>query len=171
MATRARARRARKNAGPSRWKVRLLDTAIILATGVVCLFVFSFSTRLSYSDPETHEPPVIVHVQVLNGCGRPGFAGRVADYLAELEVGRMRFDVVDIGNYDRTSIRRTFIINRSLEAPAVKDIAETMGLGEVDIEPGHRSVNDLGVDLTIVLGSAALEPPEPATTDTLAGTG
>ena len=31
MATRVRARRARQNAGPPRWKVRLLDAGIVLA--------------------------------------------------------------------------------------------------------------------------------------------
>jgi hypothetical protein len=161
MTTRVRAQRARRKARPPRWRVRLLDAAIIVATGLVCLFVFSFSTRLSYSDPDKHEPPVIVHVQVLNGCGRPGLAGRVAEHMSTMSVGRMRFDVVDVGNYDRTSIRKTFAINRSLEPEAVQDILGAMAIGETEIQDGSTQANDLGIDLTIVLGSAALEPPQP----------
>jgi len=148
--------------GPPRWKVRLLDAGIVLATGIACLFVFSFSTRLSYSDPDNHEPPIIVHVQILNGCGRPGLAGRVADQMSRLEVGRMRFDVVDIGNYDRTTIRRPFVINRTLDPASVQEIMESLAIGEVDIQDGIGRMNDLGVDLTIVLGSDTLEPPQPA---------
>lgn len=160
MATRVRARRARHNAGPPRWKVHLLDAGIVLATGVVCLFVFSFSTRLSYSGPDEREPPIIVHVQILNGCGRPGLAKRVAEYMSDLEVGRMRFDVVDIGNFDRTSVRRTFIINRSLPAGQVREIVAALALGGADIQDGTTRMNDLGVDLTLILGSGTIEPPE-----------
>ena len=162
MTTRERARRARRKTGPPRWKVRLLDAGIVLATGVTCLFVFSFSTRLSYSDPESHEPPVIVHVQILNGCGRPGLAGRVADHMSRLEVGRMRFDIVDIGNYDRTTIRRPFVVNRTLDPAEAAKVMAALGIGDADIQDGSGRMNDLGVDLTIVLGSDTLEPPQPA---------
>ncbi len=162
MATRVRARRARQNAGPSRWRVRLLDAGIVLATGVVCLFVFSFSTRLSYSGPDEREPPIIVHVQVLNGCGRPGLAGRVAEYMSDLEVGRMRFDIVDIGNFDRASVRRTIVINRTLPAGQVQEIVAALKIGEADIQDGTTRMNDLGVDLTVILGSGTIEPPEEA---------
>src|SRR3990172_8450108 len=97
-----RSRRTAKHPAPSRWKARLLDIAILLTTGLICVFVFSFSTRLSYSRSETREPPIIIRVQILNACGRAGLAQRVADRFAELEVGRMRFDVIDVGNFDRT---------------------------------------------------------------------
>jgi hypothetical protein len=166
MATRVRARRARRNSGPPRWKARLLDGGIILATAVVCIFVFSFSTRLSYSDSEKHEPPVIVHVQVLNGCGRPGLARRAADQLSELAVGRMRFDVIDIGNFDRTSIRKSFVINRGMTVEEVETIVAAMALGIMDIRTSTAEFNDLGVDLTFVLGSNTLELPQiPAPTE------
>ena len=160
MTTRVRARRNRRQSGPPRWKARLLDTGIILATAVVCIFVFSFSTRLSYSDSEKHEPPVIVHVQILNGCGRPGLARRAADQMTELAVGSMRFDVIDIGNYDRTNIRKSFVINRGLPPEDVAAVVSAIGLGVMDIRTSTSEYNDLGVDLTFVLGSNTLEVPQ-----------
>ena len=109
-----RLRKGQKPGTPSRWKSRLVDIAILAAAAIVCLFVFSFSTRLSYSRPEIHEAPEIIRVQVLNGSGKAGMARKVADHLTMLAVGRMRFDAIDVGNFDRADIKRTFIINRRL---------------------------------------------------------
>ena len=82
MSTAARKRRARyQDAGKRapRWKSRLLDTGILLATAVVCIFLFSISTRFGYSRSENQEPPIVLRAQVLNACGRPGLASRTAD--------------------------------------------------------------------------------------------
>jgi len=161
MSASLRTRHTHPKAGaPSRLRSRLLELGIIVATVLVSVFVFSFSTRLGYSGSETQEPPVVVRVQVLNGCGRPGLARRVSDRLAELSVGRMRFDVVDIGNYDRTTIRESFAINRQLVPSQARDIVRALQLGDCAIQD-NSGANDLGVDLTIVLGSEIVEPQPP----------
>ena len=160
MSTPARQRRARQsNPSASRWKTRLLDVGIILATALVCLFLFSLSTRLGYSRPEVKEAPIIVRTQVLNACGRPGLGRTVADFVGELAVGRLRFDVVDVGNFERTDVRRSFVINHHLTDEQVRSIANALKIGPVDITDAEPVFNDLGLDLTIVLGSNTADVP------------
>jgi hypothetical protein len=153
-----RLRRGQKPATPSRWKSRLVDIAILAAAAIVCLFVFSFSTRLSYSRPEVREAPEIIRVQILNGSGKAGMARKVADHLTMLSVGRMRFDAIDVGNFDRADIKRTFVINRRLTPEQVSRITAAWGLGESELSDGSGRSNDLGVDLSIVLGANVLDP-------------
>jgi len=160
MDTPARKRRAlRRSAGESvsRWKSRLLDAAILVATGLVCLFVFSLSTRLGYSRSEKAEPPIIVRTQVLNACGRAGLASRTSEHMSQLAVGRMRFDVVDVGNFNRTDIRRSFVVNHRLSDQQVRAVVGALNIGPVDIVDADQKVSDLGLDLTVVLGSSATE--------------
>ena len=158
MSTPARQRRARPaTSSPSRWKTRLLDVGIILATALVCLFLFSLSTRLGYSRPEVKEAPIIVRTQVLNACGRPGLARKVAASVGDMAVGRLRFDVVDAGNFDRTDVRRSFVINHHLTDEQVRSVVNALKIGPVDITEAETAFNDLGLDLTIVLGSNTSE--------------
>lgn len=160
METPARKRRAQRRSGAppvSRWKSRLLDAAILLTTGLVCLFVFSLSTRLGYSRSEKRETPIIVRTQVLNACGRAGLAARTSERLGQLAVGQLRFDVVDVGNFNRTDIRRSFVVNHHLSSQQVRAIVAALDIGPVDIVEADPRVSDLGLDLTIVLGSSTLE--------------
>lgn len=160
-----RLRKGQRSATPSRWKARLVDIAILTAAAIVCLFVFSFSTRLSYSRPEVREAPEIIRVQILNGSGKAGLARKVADHLTMLAVGRMRFDAIDVGNFDRADIRRTFVINRRLTPEQIASITAAWGLGESELSDGSGRTNDLGVDLTIVLGANVLDPSMSASTE------
>ena len=160
-----RLRKGQKSTAPSRWKSRLVDIAILAAAAIVCLFVFSFSTRLSYSRPEVREAPEIIRVQVLNGSGKAGMARRAADHLTMLSVGRMRFDAIDVGNFDRADIKKTFVINRRLTAEQVSSITSAWGLGDFELSDGSGRTNDLGVDLTIVLGANVLDPATTASAE------
>jgi hypothetical protein len=162
-----RLRKGQQSASAPRWKTRLVDVAILTAAAVVCLFVFSFSTRLSYSRPEVKEAPQIIRVQILNGSGHSGMARKVADHLTGLAVGRMRFDAIDVGNFDRADIKRTFVINRRLTAEQVSRITDVWGFGEVEVSDGSGRTNDLGVDMTIVLGANVVDPSPSAAAGTI----
>jgi len=160
MSTSARERRARYQAAGERtprWKSRLLDTGILLATAVVCIFLFSISTRFGYTRSENLEPPIIVRAQVLNACGRPGLASRTAEQLGALTVGRLRFDVVDLGNFSRTDVRRSFVINYNLSPQQARAIVESLDFGPIDIIESDAGSTDLGLDFTLVLGSTVSE--------------
>jgi len=136
----------------------LLNITILAVAIVICGFIYSFSARLSYSSPQVREAPEIIRVQILNGSGKAGMARKVADHLTMLSVGRMRFDAIDVGNFDRTDIRRTFVINRSLSAEQLISIIDAWELGETEVSDGTGHTNDLGVDLTIVLGANVVDP-------------
>ncbi len=136
-----------------------MDAAIILATGLVCLFLFSLSTRLGYSRPEVRESPIVVRTQVLNACGRPGLARRIADMMGELEVGRLRFDVVDVGNFERADVRRSLVINHRLSDEQVRSVVNALQIGPVEVTAAEHTFDDLGMDLTLVLGSNTPDLP------------
>jgi hypothetical protein len=120
------------------------------------------STRFGYSRSESQEPPIIVRAQVLNACGRAGLAARITERLGNLTVGRMRFDVIAVGNFDRTDVRRSFVINYHLSAEQARAITESLDFGPVDIIDSDAGSNDLGLDFTLVLGSTVVET-DPAT--------
>jgi len=103
-----------------------------------------------------------LRAQVLNACGRPGLASRTADNLSALNVGRLRFDVIDIGNFNRTDVRRSFVINYNLSPDQARSICESLDFGPVDIIDSEAGSNDLGLDFTLVLGSTVVEP-DPST--------
>lgn len=69
----------------------------------------------------------VIQVNVLNGCGVSGLAGRAENYLRELG-----FDVVEIGNYD-TMISETIIIDRVGDHASAKKVAKAIGLAETRI--------------------------------------
>ncbi|MBD3299644.1 MAG: hypothetical protein GF341_13390 [candidate division Zixibacteria bacterium] len=173
MSTPARRRRARlKKAGatPPRWKKRLLDLAILGTTAAVCVFIFSMSSRLGYSRADDHQPPIIIRAQVLNACGRAKLAARTSEHLSTLHAGRMRFDVIDIGNFNRTDVRRSFIINHGVSDRQAKAIADALNIGPVDIVESQTGLGELGIDVTLVLGSVTTEPwldASPSPGDTL----
>jgi hypothetical protein len=161
MSTTARQRRATlQKAGKQapRWKSRMLDIGILISTAVVCVFIFSVSTRFGYSRPQEHQPPIILRTQVLNACGRAGLARRTADYLGGVTAGRMRFDVVDVGNYDRTDVRESFLINYRLSDDQARQIAQTLSIGPVGVIDSDQGANDLGLDVALILGSSVVEP-------------
>ncbi|GAB4314340.1 MAG: LytR C-terminal domain-containing protein [Candidatus Zixiibacteriota bacterium] len=135
-----------------------MDLAILAATAAVCVFIFSMSTRLGYSRSDDHQPPIIIRAQVLNACGRANLAARTSEYLSTLKVGRMRFDVIDIGNFNRTDIRRSFIINHGVSDRQARAIADALNIGPVDIIESQTGLGELGMDLTLVLGSETEEP-------------
>lgn len=83
-------------------------------------------------------------VEVLNGMGRPGAARRAAEDLRE-----MGFDVVYFGNADRFDHRRTRVLARSADTAAARRVADSLGVGELEVKPAP----ELYVDGTVVLGS------------------
>lgn len=76
----------------------------------------------------------------------------------------MRFDVIAVGNFNRTDVRRSFVINYHLSAEQARAITESLDFGPVDIIDSGAGSNDLGLDFTLVLGSSVIEtdPTTPA---------
>ena len=131
----------------------MLDMAILAATAVVAVFVFSIVGRLSYSRAERAErPPRVLRTQVLNGCGTPGVAAQFGDQLMQAQVAEFRFDIIDRNNFDRFDVERTFITAYTLSPDDALRLAEGLGLGPDDMFMAEAADNPLGLDVTIVLG-------------------
>jgi hypothetical protein len=126
--------------------------ALNLLLGALALLVL----YLAYSLLDRHlfHPPVdpsrgggdgIIQVDVLNGCGVPGAATGVRDYL------RARgFDVVELRNYKTFDVEKSVVVDRVGDGVAAERVASALGLGSGRI---IRQLNpDYYVDVSIVIG-------------------
>lgn len=84
-----------------------------------------------------------IRVEVRNGSGASGAAGKVTTFLRD-----EGFDVVDYGNADRFDYERTHIIDRVGSSTAAREVATL--LPGVPIEASPDST--LFLDVTIVIG-------------------
>lgn len=83
-------------------------------------------------------------VEVLNGMGAPGAAERAARRLRG-----MGFDVVYFGNADHYGYDRTLVLARSGDVEAAHDVADSLGVEEVE----RRPEPSLYLDGTVILGA------------------
>lgn len=90
--------------------------------------------------------PTNVRVEVLNGTGEPGVAARTRDLLQ-----RQGWQVVSIGDADRSDYGRTIIINYGVPDALVEQVGTDLAL-----EPNRSSLHGLNVsapiDVRIVVG-------------------
>ena len=132
---------------------RLLEIIIAVAFGLVVLFVISMSVRISggvsqiLSSPD-HE----VRLQVLNGCGVTGLAGKVADEWADYVDDDIRILVVETDNFDLRPVEKTFLITRDGDKSAARLLAEKLHLEDVEIVSQPLEHNYREVTTTLVLG-------------------
>lgn len=96
---------------------------IVVAISIVFKYIIVESVEQE-ADKDLRKVPVdeMIQVNVLNGCGAPGIASKVREYL------RVRgIDVVDIGNYS-SKADFSFIIDRIGDTSASKKVASAMGI-------------------------------------------
>jgi hypothetical protein len=86
----------------------------------------------------------VIRVQVLNGSGEPGAAGRLAMHLRE---GGLH--VVEVGNADRDDYYATLVVARHDDPAAALVVARFLG-GPPVIRQARRAHQ---ADVTVVLGS------------------
>jgi hypothetical protein len=127
--------------------------ALNVLIGVLVLIV----GYLGYSLLERHlfRPPVdvvrdaaggaVIQVDVLNGCGVPGAATGVRDYL------RARgYDVVELRNYKSFDVDESLVVDRTGESQAAEKVAYALGIRRGRIV---RQINpDYYVDVSVIIG-------------------
>ncbi len=103
--------------------------------------------------PETGKlPPEVplnrrVYIQVLNGCGVPKVAARIADGLRE-----KGYDVRDVANADRHDYPSTLIYDRTGLTGQAQRLAQVMSVSRQRVF--YREDSSLvDVDLTVIIGS------------------
>jgi hypothetical protein len=125
-------------------RARGLELGILLLALILVVFLFSTVRRLT----QTQEKPLpverkIVRVEVLNGCGTPGLAKKVTDFL------RIKgFDVVNVGNAENFEFPETLVVDRVGDITSAWKVARAMGVNNVI----QQKEVDLLLDVTLILG-------------------
>ncbi len=134
--------------------VVLLAIVVLMAYFLVNRFILSppIDATIERTDLLVHEGEQI-QVNVLNGCGQDGIARRTMDYL------RARgFDVVEITNFDRLDVDRSFVIDRVGDTLSAAKAAYALGIPDSLVTSDIDST--LYLRCSIVLGKdyAVLRP-------------
>ena len=93
------------------------------------------------------QPIKKIQVEVLNGCGVPGIAKIITQYLRD-----KGFDVVNVGNYESFNITETTIIDRrSLDKINAIEVAKIIGVSpDKGVAPFLNP--ELLLDVSIIIG-------------------
>jgi LytR cell envelope-related transcriptional attenuator len=102
----------------------------------------------------------IIQVDVRNGCGVTGLAGRMTEYLRD-----HGFDVVEEGDHTSFDESSTYVLDRVDNPRAAEALARAVGLGPERVRQEIRT--DYFFDATIVIGAdyAAIHPFSEAALD------
>jgi hypothetical protein len=155
-------------------KGMLVNSAIAILSLLLLAFIFSFSNRqiqtgvpIEITFPslpdtpklaiEIYEKPILdIEVEILNGCGVPGLAGKVSDYLRSQQMDVVRSENADHYNYDQT-----MLILRNENFEGLKKVSQSFGINEQDeLRIKHIPDEQLSVDITVIIGSdfATIKP-------------
>lgn len=130
----------------------LLNVGLVVAGVLALVLLYALATRVltPAASPVRQANPAglagdIVQVEVLNGNGEPGLAGRVTRFLRE-----HHFDVVGSGNYVDFAQPHSLVIDRVGNPEAARAVAAILGIDEAYVreEPGASYY----LDASVVLG-------------------
>lgn len=136
-----------------------LNITILLLVGANFLFLISFlchsrareGAEQAITPNRLEELPVqkstnLIKVEVLNGCGTPGLAKQLTEYLR-----RNNVDVVYFGNFENQEISETLVIDRlDHNLKNAKIIGEIIGVSKDRMFPQISPQRELAV--TIIIG-------------------
>lgn len=127
-------------------RARGLELGILFLVLILVIFIYS-SVYLRWLSPTSEKTvPVerkIVRVEVLNGCGVPGLAKEVTDYL------RIKgYDVVNVGNAESFEFPETIVVDRVGDMTYAWQVARVLGVRNVI----QQKDLDLLLEVTLILG-------------------
>jgi hypothetical protein len=132
---------------------RLLEYVVAALFVAILVYVVMFTVKVADGVSRSVESPSqTVRLQVLNGCGLAGMAAEWAGKLDGYVDPDMEIRVVDTGNFDLMTVKKSFVIARAEDRAAARLIAGKVGLNPADVvyEPlGHNLQN---VSATLVIG-------------------
>lgn len=129
-----------------------MESHVNVATGDELISTIASQTaNLNPADELLVREPAATRVEVLNGTGYPGIAARIRDLL--LERG---WQVVSIGDADRSDYRRTLIVNYHVDPALISRLGN-----ELELQSNLPTLNGLRlsntVDLRIIAGQDFLK--------------
>ena len=146
---------------------RILEIVIGSAFIVVLIYVVSVTVKVTTGVSRTLDTADhMIRLQVLNGCGEKGLAGRVADDLEGYQDGDIEIMVVDTDNFEVRQVPRSFLISREEDKTAATLLAKKLGIEDPVIVYRSLENNYRHVSVTLVLGldheslRLALKPDE-----------
>lgn len=130
----------------------MLNILILILFVFVAYLFYAFINR-QIPQTEKKNPAIIdtarqiIQIEVLNGCGKKGVAGKFMDYLRVHGI-----DVVNIKNYNnKTGIQETIVIDRLGDLKNAKYVAASLGVSEKNV---IQQINqDYFVAVTVVIGN------------------
>jgi len=134
-------------------KSKLLEMAIVAIFALVLIYGASFAIRITHGLSKTVESPdYVIRLQILNGCGVDGAAGRVARELPKLIKMPLEINIIDVADFNAYNVKESFLILREKNLEGVGILAEQLGLDSdrslfEPIENNTRSIS-----ATLVLG-------------------
>lgn len=130
----------------------LLHAALGFLSVLLLVLLVALFTRIIYPriDSERSETGIlvseIIQVEVLNGCGVPGLAGRFTTVLRS-----NGFDVVSSGNFETFDITESLVIDRNGNMENARRVAHALGI------PESRILQEISshfyLDASVVIGS------------------
>jgi len=122
-----------------------LNAAILLLGLVMLILGWSLIGGSFGSGDDDRPGRGIVQLDVRNGCGTPGVAVRMADWLRGQGV-----DVVEAGDWTRFDVERTVVYDRIGDPGPAEEVLTLLGLDADRIRSGVTA--DYYLDATLVLG-------------------
>lgn len=137
-----------------------LNVALVVVLGAAALLVYAFGQRLSSPRPDPqrlHNPGNLIgefiQLEVRNGAGVDGLAAEMTDYLQDLG-----FDVVFVGNYERSDVARSVVIDRIGNPDAAEQIALALGVEQDRIREEMEPTWFLDASVVIGKDYATIKP-------------
>jgi hypothetical protein len=132
---------------------RLLEMAIAAIFALVVIYGASFAIRITSGLSKTVETPdYTIRLQVLNGCGISGAAGKIAKALPDLVGLPIEIEVVEIDDFNAYHVTNSFLISRDRDTDPVKILADQLDLNRDDILYDPIENNYRSIYATLVLG-------------------
>jgi hypothetical protein len=128
----------------------LLLNIVLGALGLLVIYLgYSLLERQLFRPPvevaKNDSGSEIIQIDVLNGCGIPGAATTVRDYL------RARgYDVVEMRNYKSFDVDRSLVVDRTGDTRSAERVAYALGIGKSEII--HQINPDYFVDVSVIIG-------------------
>jgi len=140
-----------------RFKVKsapMWEALIVVLLGCVMIYTYSFAKKIGFAETtsESAGPAQLVRVQVLNGCGLAGVAGRIADELRTAGNVHFEFDVVEHTNFATFDVEETLVLDRGSSPEAALEVASLYGLPRDRVVRQPLNDNILDIEVSILLG-------------------
>jgi hypothetical protein len=145
----------KKGKTPGKASSKFLSLFILVLGLAVLVYTFSFVKRLTQTEAIGSPEPILIKLQVLNGCGIPGAAQEVADFIVTQKFEVFAFDVIEVDNFSDSLIPQTLIWDRAGDLDAAQKAAQLFNISKENvsyqaIKEKHLKV--LGIQQTLILG-------------------